>query len=112
MSRDEVVLLDIANACENIAEFIREMDSAEFFDDIKTQSAVMHQILVIGEAVKRLSPEFRQFHAEIPWKDMAGMRDRLIHDYDNVDLDRVWDTVTESLPALLKQIRPFIPPPP
>lgn len=110
MSRDEVLLLDIAIACENAAEFIRDVDSVTFFDDIKTQSAVMHQLLIIGEATKRISMDFRQHHSEIPWRKMAGMRDNLIHEYDNVDLDGVWDTVTQDLPALLAQIRPLIPP--
>ena len=72
--------------------------------DLKTQSAVLHQLLVIGEAVKRLSPTFRVRHAHVPWSLIAGMRDHLIHGYDAVDLDEVWRTVRRDLPALLQAI--------
>lgn len=76
------------------------------------QSAVLHRLLVLGEAAKRISRPFRAAHPEIPWSQMAGMRDRLIHGYDEVDLDEVWRTVTRDVPALLEQIEPLLPPPP
>jgi uncharacterized protein with HEPN domain len=62
---------------------------------------VIHQLLIVGEAVKRTSPEFRSRYPEVPWKGMAGMRDRLIHEYDEVDLNEVWKTVRLSLPRLV-----------
>ena len=76
-------------------------------DDLKTQSAVLHQLMLFGEGVKRLSDEFRDEHPEIPWRLIAGMRDRLIHSYDEVDLDQVWKTVGEDLPALIASIEPL-----
>jgi uncharacterized protein with HEPN domain len=63
------------------------MDQAGFLSDLKTQSAVLHQLMVLGEAVRRLATGFRESHPEIPWALMAGMRDKLIHAYDAVDLD-------------------------
>ena len=71
-----------------------------FLADAKTQSAVLHQLLVIGEATKRLSEGFRNQQVAIPWKAIARMRDVLIHHYDTVDLDEVWKTATTDIPVL------------
>lgn len=68
-------------------------------------SACCYQIAVIGEAVKRVSQNTRSKHPEVPWKDIAGMRDRLIHGYDSVDFDELWKTATEDVPALLQQVK-------
>lgn len=67
MKRDEAVLLDLARAARLVLEFKAGMDEAAFLDDLKTQSSVLHQLMVMGEAVKRLSTEFRDQHPEIPW---------------------------------------------
>ena len=85
MHRDEAMLLDIASAAHLVLEFTEGMDKAAFLDDIKTQSSVLHQLMVLGKAVKRLSDDFRALHPEIPWTLMAGMRDKLIHAYDIVE---------------------------
>ena len=85
MQRDEAVLQDIINAARRVKEFIQGFDKESFIYDLKTRSAVLYQITVIGEAVKRLSKEFRAKHTEIPWTLVAGMRDNLIHGYDLVD---------------------------
>ncbi|MGH2593303.1 MAG: HepT-like ribonuclease domain-containing protein, partial [Anaerolineae bacterium] len=77
--------------------------------DIKTQSAILHQLMVIGEAVKRLSSEFRARHPDIPWALVAGMRDKLIHGYDIVDLNEVWKTAEADVPDLLAWIEPLLP---
>ncbi len=99
MSRDHASLLDIAEAGRSIGEFIRGMDKDAFLHDHKTQSAVLHQILILGEAAKRVSPAYREEHPEIPWRTMAGMRDVVIHIYDRVDLDEVWNTGVPTLPG-------------
>ena len=67
-------------------------------------SAILYQITIIGEATKRLSVIFRQQHPEIPWREMAGMRDVIVHKYDQLDLDVVWDIVENKLTELLKAI--------
>lgn len=69
----------------------------------------MHQLLVLGEAVKRLSDGFRTKHPEIPWKSLAGMRDKLIHAYDAVDLDEVWKTIHAEIPRLIHLLEPLAP---
>lgn len=112
MSRDEGNLLDILKAARLAIEFRGQTDKAGFLADLKTQSAVLHQLLIIGEAVKRLSPEFRAAHPEVPWKLIAGTRDKLIHFYEGVDLDEVWKMVTADLPQLVRWIEPLVPPGP
>ncbi len=79
MLRDNATLLDIAKATRSVLAFIEGYDDQTFMKDEKTKSAVIHQMLIIGEAVKRLSQEFRDIHHDIPWKPIARMRDRLIH---------------------------------
>src|SRR3989304_6563198 len=109
MSRDETTLLDIVQAARLIVEFKQGMNKVGFLKDNKTQSAILHQLMVIGEAVKRLSQDFRNFHPEISWTLISGMRDKLIHGYDIVDLDEVWKTADAEVPNLLSLLEPLIP---
>jgi uncharacterized protein with HEPN domain len=109
MRQDEVTLLDIAKAARLIQVFIGSIAKEDFLDDLKTQSSVLYQLLVIGEAVKRLSREFRAQRDDIPWVLMAGMRDHLIHAYDTVDWEEVWKTATSDVPGLLVKIEPLLP---
>jgi uncharacterized protein with HEPN domain len=104
MPRDDATLLDIALAARRIIEFREKLDKEAFIRDVKTRSAVMLQLMVIGEAVKRLSAEFRERHPEIPWTVIAGMRDTLIHEYDGVDFDEVFKTAVSDVPELLSQV--------
>jgi len=100
-----VYLQDILAACESIEAFTAGMDLDAFRKDDKTASAVIRKLEVIGEATKQLPEEFRQRHPEIPWKEMAGMRDRLIHFYFGVDHRLVWQTIIDRLPNLIRQIQ-------
>lgn len=101
---DEIVRQDIINAGKLILEFIEGFDKKTFVSDRKTRSAVLYQLTVIGEAVKRLSKEFRAQHTHIPWSLMAGMRDHVIHGYDLVDWDEVWQTARKDILELLQKI--------
>ena len=80
------------------------MDLSTFLIDHKTQDAVVRQFEIIGEATKRISEDYRDKHSEIPWADMAGMRDVLIHDYIDVNLEIVWKTATEDIPEIKEAI--------
>jgi len=108
MRRDDATLLDIMNAAQLGVQFSEAVDRAAFLADAKTQSAVLHQLLILGEAVKRLSAEFRSAHPELPWKMMAGMRDKLVHEYDSVDLDEAWKTAKHDLPKVISALEPLV----
>jgi len=109
MWRDDDILIDIANAARHVIEFQQGYEKADFMQDIKTRSAILHQLIIIGEAAKRLSTEFCAQHPEIPWVQVVGMRNYLIHVYHRVDLDQVWDTATQDVPDLLAKIEPLLP---
>lgn len=109
MDRDNATLLDILHAANLIQQFVIGLTKEEFLADAKTQSAVLHQLTILGEAVKRLSLPFRAQHPILPWQLMSGMRDHLIHGYDAVDLDEVWNTVNRDIPDVLTKITPLLP---
>jgi uncharacterized protein with HEPN domain len=98
---------DILDSIEMIEEFIKGMDFDEFQSDDKTSSAVIRKLEIIGEAVKQLPDEIRSGYEKIPWKEIAGMRDKLIHWYFGVDYEIVWNVIKEEIPQLkpiLKEI--------
>ena len=101
---DSAYLLDILQATRLSLEFIKNMTLESFIKDLKTQSAVIHQIMVMGEAVKKLSAEFKTAHSDFPWKQMAGTRDVLIHNYNEADPERIWKILQDSLPDLVKKL--------
>jgi uncharacterized protein with HEPN domain len=109
MSRDDAVLLDMLIAAQRAVEFSGGVTRDQLGSDLKTQSAILHQLLVLGEAAKRLSEAFRDAHSDSPWKAIAGMRDRIIHGYDDVDLGEVWRTIETDLPALISTLRALVP---
>ncbi len=84
------------------------MDLEAFQTDDKTTSAVMRKLEIIGEAVKQIPDEIRQKHPQIPWKEMAGMRDKLIHFYFGVDHRLVWKAITERLPQVKQEIEKIL----
>lgn len=99
--RDDSIYIDhILNSINRILEYISGKDREAFEADQLTQDAVVRQLEVIGEATKRVSKELRSKNPDIPWSDMAGMRDVLIHDYIDVDLGVVWKTASEDIPNL------------
>jgi uncharacterized protein with HEPN domain len=110
MSRDDASIADILKAARLIQQFIADKDRAAFDNDPQIQSAVIYQLLIIGEATKRLSESFRDTQTAIPWRGMAGMRDVLIHGYDIVDLDQVWDSAHDDIPILIAALEPLLPP--
>ena len=90
---DPVYLKHILDAIAKIEEYTERIEYEDFTEKTLVQDGVIRQIEIMGEATKRLSTDFRKEHSDIPWKDIAGMRDKLIHDYFGVDIDTVWDTI-------------------
>jgi uncharacterized protein with HEPN domain len=111
MEGDLATVLDIVLASRRIVRFVAGYDEAGFLAAEEKRWAVVSQLTISGEAVRRLSDEFCKVHATIPWRQIAGMRDRLIHGYDKIDWLLVWRTATEDVPRLLAELEPLTPPP-
>lgn len=109
MKRDLGCAADIVEAARDIADFLSGITEEEFLRNKFVRSAIIRQLEIIGEATKRLSAIFRAAHPSVPWKDMAGLRDRLIHAYDDLDLDRVWDAAVNVLPHVRVYLEPLLP---
>ena len=102
--KDEAYLRHVLDAISDIKRFMRGLSKEEFFDNKEKQYAVLRALEIIGEATKKLSREMKAEYPEIQWSDIAGMRDKLIHQYFGVNLDLVWETVKKNLPELENQV--------
>jgi uncharacterized protein with HEPN domain len=110
MTKDpRVYLAHILECIQKVERFTTEGRS-RFFQDAMVQDAVLRNFEVIGEAARRLDDVYRAAHPQIPWRALAGLRDVLIHQYDSVDLERVWTIVEGELPGLREAIAALLPP--
>jgi uncharacterized protein with HEPN domain len=96
---------DLIEACEDILSFTKGMSYSDFAGDKKTVNAAIRSLEVIGEATKKLPASFRDNYPNIPWKQMAGMRDKLIHEYFGIDKQMVWQAIERHIPYILPQIK-------
>lgn len=109
MKRDyKLFLNDIIRAMESIELFVEDMSAEELAQDDKTASAVIRKFEIIGEATKHIPERIKENHPEIPWKSMAGMRDRLIHAYFGIDYELVWDAIEIELTNLKSKLRAIL----
>ncbi|GIW47701.1 MAG: DUF86 domain-containing protein [Deltaproteobacteria bacterium] len=105
MKRDvRLYVKDILEAILSIERFVEGMDFEEFREDDKTSSAVIRKFEIIGEAAKHIPEDLRQKYPDIPWKEMAGFRDKLIHFYFGIKYELVWNTIKMELPELKTKI--------
>jgi len=104
MRKDKAYLQHMLDAISDIEKFVENVTQDAFFKNKEKQYAVLRALEIIGQATKNLSKGLKGKHHEVPWRDIAGMRDKLIHEYFGVNLELVWETIRNNLPELKKQI--------
>ena len=102
--KDVDLLNDILESINRISSYTDKLSYDEFLNDYKSQDAVIKNLEILGEAVKLLSPDFKKNNPDLPWKDISGTRDKLIHDYFGVNIDIVWDIIKNELPSIKNKI--------
>ncbi len=107
---DSSFLLDMLVAARDAVSFADGLTHSEFTQDRRSQFAILKSVEIVGEAASRLSAETRERHPDIPWREIVGMRHRLVHAYFDIDLRLVWETVERDLPALIAQLEPLVSP--
>lgn len=110
MRKDESRLLDILLACREARQFVADVSREEFQTDTVLQRALCMSLEIIGEAARTVSDECKAAHPEIPWRDIVGLRHRIVHEYFRLDLDIIWQIVQRDISPLIRQIEPLIPP--
>jgi len=107
MEKDRLYIKHILDAILAIDQFTMNVEFEGFLENKLLQDGVVRELEIIGEASKKLSSDFKDSHKELPWQDITGMRDKLIHEYFGVDLIVVWETVKQDLPNLKQKLEPF-----
>lgn len=104
MNRDQQFLLDMLLSAKIAVSYIQEKSKTDLENDLQLQDAIIRRLLIIGEASNRVSKKTQSDLPVIPWRLINGMRNRLVHEYDDIDLDTVWDTLEKSLPNLISEL--------
>ncbi|MHA2495411.1 MAG: HepT-like ribonuclease domain-containing protein [Candidatus Hodarchaeales archaeon] len=108
MTKDPLIFIEHIWECiELIEKYTKEKTRAEFIESTQLQDAVIHRLEIIGEAVKNIPEDFKEKYPEIPWKDIARTRDKLIHGYFGIDLDLVWEIAQKDIKDLKENIIPI-----
>jgi uncharacterized protein with HEPN domain len=110
MQRDLQFLLDMLQSAELIMTYTAPWVKDEFVDNVQLQDAVIRRLLIIAEAARRVSEVTRQNLPNISWQEINGMRNRLVHEYDDINLNIVWDVVQSEIPPLIEALKAQIPP--
>ena len=108
MHRDRAYLFDILEAAKRILQYTEKKSEDQFISDIQCQDAVIRRFEIIGEAARRISDEMKNEYPEIPWFEMVGMRNIMIHEYDDIDMTILWDTIQKDLPPLISLLEKMI----
>ena len=104
----KLYIQDMLEAIKAIEKFVDKLDFEAFLEDDKTSSAVIRKFEIIGEATKNIPQKIRKNHPDIPWQEMAGMRDKLIHFYFGIDYNLVWQTIKNRLPKVKAKIKKIL----
>jgi uncharacterized protein with HEPN domain len=110
MSRDDTYLVDMLESARIALDHVAGKSWDDFYGDIQCQDAVLRRIEIIGEAARHISPQTRKKYPQIPWRDMTVLRNLVIHQYDAVDINQVWDTTQHKLPHLVDELSKIVPP--
>ena len=105
MQRDLAYLVDIIDSATLILDYVAGRTEAEFLGEVSLQDQVARRFEIIGEAARQVSDETKETLPKIPWREIIGLRNILIHDYGEVNYARIWDTIQEDLPGLITQIK-------
>ena len=107
-SKDRIILQKIINYIDDVQKYTEGLEAKDFLDDKKTITACAFTVSKIGELVKEVTDETMEKYNNIPWNSIKGMRNRIVHDYENVDLSVLWGTIKESLPELKEKLKDII----
>lgn len=110
MSPDDAVLLDVLDSARLAIQYLEGKTLEAFVRDVQLQDSVIRRLAVIGEAARRVSDEARTRHDQIPWRMMIAMRNVMVHEYDDIDPQVVWETVRDKLPGLVAILGSIVPP--
>ena len=108
MRESHLLLRDILKAAKDIRDFSAGISRDAFVADEKTRSAVLYKFAIMGEATKLLPEEVREQYPEIPWRSIAGLRDKVIHGYIGVDYELLWETITKKIPAVIRGVQAIL----
>lgn len=108
MQRDREYLIDILEAAKIATSYIREKNKEDFLDDLQCQDAVIRRLEVIGEAARRISKDTHTHLANLPWNEMVSMRNVMIHEYDDIDVGIVWETVQNDLQPIIDSLEKIL----
>ena len=108
MNRDLAAVADIVESARKICEYIAGVSRHEFSENVQLQDSVVRRLLVIGEASGRLSASFCETRPTVPWSEIRGMRNRMVHVYDDIDMNLVWQTARNDIPRLLAELAPVV----
>ena len=109
MPRDRECLFDILEAARLAIQYLSGKTRDDFDRDTQCQDAVIRRLEIIGEAARRISEETKAIYPDLPWNEMIGMRNRLIHEYFRVNVSAVWDTIQDDIPILIRLVEPLVP---
>ena len=109
MLRDNQFLLDMLQSAELVEKYVKDCSKEDFVNDVLLQDAVIRRLLIIAEAAKRVSEKTKQKLISIAWREINGMRNRLVHEYDDVNLNIVWNVIKQEIPVLIEELRSQLP---